>query len=291
MIVMVTCRPNPLHKEVERPVVLSGRRDDGSTISDDAYQRYCDSLERTLSSDFTVLIQKPFIVVGDEDPSIVLRRAEGTVKWAVDMLKQDYFSRDPADIITIWLFKDKESYYQNARGIFNDEPTTPFGYYLESDKALLMNISTGGGTLVHEIVHPFVSANFPACPPWFNEGLGSLYEQCGEKDGHIYAYTNWRLQGLQESIQADAVPPFKDLMSMNAHQFYTLDKGTNYGQARYLCYYLQEHGLLVTYYHEFYKNRLQDPTGYETLKKVLETDDMEQFKDDWELYVLALTFP
>ena len=24
-----------------------------------------------------------------------------------------------------------------------------------------MNISTGGGTLVHEIVHPFIEANFP----------------------------------------------------------------------------------------------------------------------------------
>ena len=35
-----------------------------------------------------------------------------------------------------------------------------------------MNISTGGGTLVHEIVHPFIEANFPACPPWLNEGLG-----------------------------------------------------------------------------------------------------------------------
>ena len=43
----------------------------------------------------------------------------------------------------------------------------------------IMNIATGGGTLVHEIVHPYVEANFPGCPAWFNEGLGSLYEACG----------------------------------------------------------------------------------------------------------------
>ena len=46
-----------------------------------------------------------------------------------------------------------------------------------------MNIATGGGTLVHEIVHPFVEANFPGCPTWFNEGLGSLYEQSAERKG------------------------------------------------------------------------------------------------------------
>ena len=51
-----------------------------------------------------------------------------------------------------------------------------------------MNISTGGGTLVHEIVHPFVAANFPNCPAWFNEGLGSLYEQSGEVNGAIHGY-------------------------------------------------------------------------------------------------------
>jgi len=41
-----------------------------------------------------------------------------------------------------------------------------------------------------------MEANFPACPPWLNEGMGSLYEQCGDADGHIHGFTNWRLPGL-----------------------------------------------------------------------------------------------
>ncbi len=65
-----------------------------------------------------------------------------------------------------------------------------------------MDISTGGGTLVHEIVHPFIEANFPNCPPWLNEGLGSLYEQSGEVQGRIHGFTNWRLHGLQADIKA-----------------------------------------------------------------------------------------
>ncbi len=122
-----------------------------------------------------------------------------------------------------------------------------------------MNISTGGGTLVHEIVHPFMSANFPECPSWFNEGLASLYEQSSERDGRIIGLTNWRLAGLQEAIREGTVPPFKTLCGTTTRQFYDQDKGTNYSQARYLCYHLQERGLLKLYYQTFRKNCETDP--------------------------------
>jgi hypothetical protein len=89
-----------------------------------------------------------------------------------------------------------------CRKDFQSKPTTPYGYYSSTHKALVMNISTGGGTLVHEIVHPFIEANFPNCPAWLNEGLGSLYEQCGEVDGHIHGYTNWRLPGIANLNQS-----------------------------------------------------------------------------------------
>ena len=153
-----------------------------------------------------------------------------------------------------------------------------------------MNISTGGGTLVHEIVHPFMASNFPACHAWFNEGLASLYEQCGDKDGHIWGKTNWRLRGLQGAIGDDRVPSFKTLCSTTTHEFYEEDPGTNYSQARYLCYYLQEHGLLVKYYHEFKKNADKDPGGYATLQRILGERDMNQFKKNWEAYVAKLRF-
>lgn len=64
---------------------------------------------------------------------------------------------------------------RHARELFDDAPGTPYGYYLPGHDAMIMNISTGGGTLVHEIVHPFMAANFPGSPTWFDEGLASLY--------------------------------------------------------------------------------------------------------------------
>jgi len=240
------------------------------------------------SKEFSIVVQEPFVVIGDEAEAVVKQRAEDTVKWAVDRLKQDFFTQDPEHILEIWLFKDKESYEKHTQLLFNDQPTTPFGYYSPGHKALIMNIGTGGGTLVHEIVHPFMEANFPASPPWLNEGLGSLYEQCGDEKGHIHGYTNWRLPGLQSAIRSDSVPSFKTLMEMDPQAFYNDDRGTNYAQARYLLYYLQQKGLLVKFYKEFHAVQKTDASGYATLQKVLGETDMDQFKKNWQQFVLGL---
>lgn len=257
----------------------------------EAYDNHVVQLQPRLpSKDFSVVIEEPFVVIGNDRPEVVQRQAENTVRWAVTKLKQEYFTADPVDILEIWLFKDDTSYRKYAREIFGDEPNTPYGYYSPTHKALIMNISTGGGTLVHEIVHPFMEANFPNCPAWFNEGMGSLYEQSGEVDGHIRGLPNWRLPSLQAAIRAGTVPSFKTLTSTTDTQFYNEDKGTNYAQTRYLCYYLQERGLLVKFYQQFLANRATDPTGYNTLRRVLGVRDMTRFQKTWKQFVLKLEY-
>lgn len=253
------------------------------------YSHHVEQLKKKLPSpDFTVVVQPPFVVIGDEPAEAVKGHAERTVKWAVDKLKQDYFSQDPRDILDIWLFKDATSYERNALALFGSKPSTPYGYYSSQHKALIMNISTGGGTLVHEIVHPFIEANFPNCPPWLNEGLGSLYEQSGEEGGRIHGYTNWRLPGLQKAIKAGEVQSFKTLMGLDTRGFYNDDRGTNYAQSRYLLYYLQQKGLLVKFYREFFAHQKKDPTGYATLRQILRVRDMNAFQKRWQTYVLTL---
>ena len=259
-----------------------------TTLKSEIQKRIANSNPRTYAGDFSFVVQRPFVVIGDEPQKVVQQHAEETVKWAVDRLKQDFFTKDPKEILDIWLFKDAASYEKHARLLFGETPTTPYGYYSSTHKALIMNIETGGGTLVHEIVHPFMEANFPACPPWLNEGLGSLYEQCGDANGHIHGFTNWRLPGLQAAIRAKQVPSFKQLTAMDSNAFYNADKGVNYAQARYLCFYLQERGVLVRFFRDFKARQKEDPGGFETLQRVLGESDMDAFKTKWEKYVLSL---
>jgi hypothetical protein len=263
-----------------------------AAFSDADYEAHVEKLKKNLPKGFTIIIEKPFVVIGDERAATVKMRSEKTVRWCTQLLKKQYFKKDPNTILNVFLFKDKASYEKHMKSFWNETPTTPYGFYSSTKRALVMNISTGGGTLVHEIVHPFVESNFPNCPSWFNEGLGSLYEQCRERNGKIVGLTNWRLAGLQRAILKKQLPTFKKLMGTTSFLFYNKDRGSNYAQARYLLYYLQETDQLQAYFDAFIKNRREDPHGYITLKKVLKLDDegMLKFQKKWETYVLKLKF-
>jgi len=252
------------------------------------YAQHYMKLKKQIPKGFTAVLEKPFFVIGNQSPATVKRRwAEGTVRWAVKRLKERYFSKDPEDILDIWLFKDKKTYRKYTKELWNSDPGTPFGYYSSYHKVLVMNIATGGGTLVHEIVHPFMQSNFQKCPDWFNEGMGSLYEQSSSRNGKIVGLTNWRLKGLQQAIRKKILPPFETMMDVEG--FY----GRRYGypQARYLCYYLQNKGLLEKYYHLFLKNVDKDPTGLKSLKNILDIKDMDTFQKKWERWVMTLRYP
>jgi hypothetical protein len=89
-------------------------------------------------------------------------------------------------------------------------------------------------------------------------------------------------------MRSKQVPSFKELTALDSSAFYNEDKGVNYAQARYLCYYLQEQGLLVKFYQEFQARQKQDASGFKTLQHILGEADMEEFKTKWEKYVLNL---
>jgi hypothetical protein len=239
-------------------------------------------------SHLNIRVEDPFVVVGDGTVE-QLERTSRTVRWAADKLEQDFFTKRPAKILDIYLFQTAARYEQGVEALTGEAPTTPYGFYSPTQGAMFMNIATGGGTLVHEIVHPYVEADFPAAPTWLNEGLGSLFEQSSERDGHIIGLTNWRLAGIQQAIRRRGVPALKELTAMTQKQFY--DSASSYGHARYLMYYLQEHGLLRRFYAAFRAARAKDPTGYATLVDVLRVSDVPAFQRTWESYVGALTFP
>jgi hypothetical protein len=53
---------------------------------------------------------------------------------------------------------------------------------------------------------------------------------------------------------------------------------------------LQQQGLLVKFYREFRKSVKDDPTGYETLQRILDEEDMAAFQETWTEFVLKLRF-
>jgi hypothetical protein len=265
--------------------------------ADAEYTAHIEELREDTPRGFTVVAVPPFIVIGDGPPEAVRADADSVVRWAAQRLKADYFPRDPSEILNVWMFDGEESYLRNTSALFGRTPPSPYGYYSPCDKALIINIALGAGTLVHEMVHAFIEANFPDCPPWFNEGLASLYEQTDEEDGHIHGRVNWRLPGLQRAIQKiqktqkGRGPRLADVLSASRGEFYGDERGAMYAAARYLCYYLQEKGLLRRFYKEFHARHDDDPTGEETLADVLGAPTVDAIQPDWEAFVLGLSNP
>ena len=253
-----------------------------------AYDQHVAAVRKQAPAGFNIVVSPPFVVVGDAPAARLRAIAAGRIRWTADRLRQEHFERELPEILTIWLFRNGASYRRYTRELFGETPTTPFGYYSSRDRALVMNIGSGGGTLVHELVHPYVAANFPACPAWLNEGLASLYEGATSRGARIRGLVNWRLPGLQAAIRARRLPSFEQLLATTDQEFYEEDPGTNYAQARFLCLYLQERGLLRRFLREARAAHERDPGGVETLRQVLGQRDLARFQRDWEAWVLRL---
>lgn len=253
--------------------------------ADELAERRAALEHRLRGQGFTVVVEPPFVIVGDESPATVRHHATGILRWSIHLLEAEYFKTRPRKLIEIWLFRNRSTYLRGARKFFGDEPDTPYGYYSSEHDAMVMNIGPGAGTLVHEVVHPYIEANFPAAPAWFNEGLASLYERPTERNGHIWGLPNWRLPNLKKQIADHTLPALPRLLGTSRDEFYRAEFDA-YAYARYLLLYLQDQGKLTAFYRAFSAAR-DDPTGRKALEAAL-GEKLERFEPRWRAWTLAL---
>ncbi len=234
-------------------------------------------LKSKIDKSFTISANPYFVIVSNLTPEETKEITDNTVAKAIDCFYNDYFEKTPQEITTIFLFKDDETYRYWAKKLYDDDDLSRFGYYKPSQHVMLMNISTGTGTLVHELTHSLVRFDFPDVPAWFNEGLGSLYERCSLNNKNIKGYVNWRLPRLQEAISKNEYQSIEKLVKLDDDTFYGADSDLNYARARYFCMYMQEINVLKTFYKSYrdgYNNNSDAKTYIETIfaKSISEVD-------------------
>ncbi len=252
---------------------------------ENAIEKKVQQVRATVGPDFRIAVEKPFVVVSDQSEEDFRYSREHTIGWAVRLLKRDFFDKEPRRPLVIYLFDGKDSYRKHAKKFFDDEPETPFGYYSDTDDALIMNIATGGGTLVHEIVHPFMEADFPKCPAWYNEGMGSLFEACHERSGHIEGVSNWRLPVLKKGIRSGHLVPLSKLLATTSDEFYADPGGMHYAEARHLLQYVQSRGKLREFHKQFKAHAATDPNGSQTLCRILDFKSIAELQADWLMWI------
>jgi len=236
---------------------------------------------------FEAFTKTPWVVVVDGGKSVRVE-AEETIGWASVRLRNDFFAREPNEPITIYVFPDEDRYMRGSSAVLGITPTTPYGFYRVCSKTLVVNAGYGWGTLVHEMVHAYLAADFPDAPQWINEGLASLFEATAEdKEGHIRGDLNWRLPALQAALAKNGALSFHKVAHGSRGDFDGKEGYLYYAESRYLLYFLQERSLLRRFYGEYRANVGHDARGLATLEKVT-GKPLSETRKEWEGFVAGL---
>jgi len=183
------------------------------------------------------------------------------------------FEKRPTRAVSVYLYPGLRPYNAWCQKSWNTPCDTPYGFYLQDQRTIVMNVGPGIGTLTHELVHPLVEADFPGAPTWLDEGIASLFERFGlTKPGEIHGYKNWRHPRLLRALRskkehASALP--SALFGMDGTTFRNNDEDLHYATARYLCQWLDEHKKLWAFYHRYRDNVGDDPTGRQSFTAVV----------------------
>lgn len=207
----------------------------------------------------------PFILAGDLTAERLDQIFEETVVPTTRALQIDYFDQEPEVPIRMVILSSDESYRRTLERFGQSKRAEYSGLYQRRERTILVNLSTGAGTLAHELTHALAHADFPEMPEWFDEGLASLHEESEfSADGrHLLGGDNWRIRFLREADQRDC---WKTVAQLLERPFAEPEVAAlDYALARNLCLFLQDRGVLPAFYRKCRSRRHADAAGRSAL--------------------------
>ena len=117
--------------------------------SEEESLRMTAEIRRELGEGTRVELVEEFFFVASNDTEAKFIEYKGMVARVFRYLHADYFTKKPEKPIRVYLFKDRQSYEDYCTATYQKPPSTPFGFYMSSERKMVMNIFTGQGTLAH----------------------------------------------------------------------------------------------------------------------------------------------
>ncbi len=272
--------PNSLHVGVAEPL----KNDTNSRL-----RRACEAIAQDLVPQLdrsdTILIRPPYVIAGDMPEDVLDRMYRDVIRPTERALNVSFFDELPTEPITIIAFAVETRFREFAQRIDRRKADSYYGYYLRPQRRVVVNVSTGGGTLAHELTHALAHFDFPQMPEWFDEGLASLFEQSEFTDHNrrLCGTDNWRVHHVLRALHDNHLRPASELANGGLRTDY---QAIDYAQARYLCLYLQDQQLLEPYYRKLRAQSSIDPTGWNTLAALLDFEKPADIDADFRRWIV-----
>ena len=234
-----------------------------------------------------LIIRPPFVIAGDVSATELDRLYRETVLPVTSALWRSYFDRKPDRPVTILALSDQSSYSAAAAELDGYAPLAYAGYTQRDRRRIVVNLSTGQGTLAHELAHMLAFFDFPEMPEWFDEGLAALHEEALFSDDGLtlVGKSNWRSQLLSDALRHDRLPPLANVI--RNPEFRGEGEGLNYALVRGFCHYLQERNMLSSFYRKFRTGAALDPTGIATLCELLGAASLDDVDHDFRIWIAS----
>lgn len=234
------------------------------------------------------LVCTPFVLGSDLETAQLEQIYRQTLAPTARALTIGYFDHAPTEPIIVLICSSAEVYRQCIRLLGDGERAEYAGIYVRQARRLVLNLSTGEGTLAHELTHALAHVDFPHMPEWFDEGLASLHEESQFSDDglRLLGAPNWRGELLKQALASRQLPSLAVLLTQ---AFGRQTPALDYAQARYLCLFLQEKHLLGAYYRKCRANISIDPTGGWSLLQILGYERIEDIDAEYQNWLATLT--
>jgi hypothetical protein len=233
-----------------------------------------------LPSHFQTVIAAPVILIGNLSETQLNQGLDEMIEPIIQALQSSYCTSGITRPVTLVLLKDTSTFRDMAWKLDQRKPTSYYGYYEREKRRMVIDLSTGGGTLAHELTHVLMQDHFPNMSLWFDEGIASLHEE-SELSAHneqLIGLPNWRGQVVSQILPGKL--PFKQMLEDRT--YIEQNPRTAYALARYLCLYLQDQNLLQTYFANCREHQADDPHGTMSLLEVTGSENLSAFETQFK---------
>jgi len=186
------------------------------------------------------------------------------------LLSGGRFEKPPDRAVTVYAYSNEDRYFEGCARLLGKKEAcdSPFGRYVMNGRFIIANLTRGVSTVLHEMVHPIVQTDDPMAPAWLDEGIGALFEVPRfDPPGEIHGWSDWRLTGLRKAL---AWVRLEDLFTMSDQEFRDPKALLlREAEARFLCQWLDEQGLLWRLYRGRKAAGAADPSGEATFTQLV----------------------